>query len=252
VGLKLEIMSDLHLEFGDCKLAPSNADVVILAGDMAPGLRGLNSASTLFGDRPVVYVAGNHEYYNHSLPALTEEIRQQAKGSTVHFLENSEIVIRGVRFLGCTLWTDFELFGREFREIATMLASEVMNDYRVIRSSLDSGKFRPDQSRQLHLESRAWLGQALDRPFDGPTVVVTHHAPSMKSIDPEDWDDPIVAAYASNLESLMDGSKVKLWIHGHTHRSVDYIINGTRIVSNQRGYPEQSRTGFQPGMVLEV
>ena len=249
---KLSILSDLHLEFGVADLAQTDAEVVVLAGDVAPGLQGLQAALTRFDGRPVIYVAGNHEYYHQSVPELTDRLRSESEGSHVSFLENREVVARGIRFLGCTLWTDFDLFGPQLREISLMMAGEIMNDYRVIRSSVEPRNFRPADSRLLHLESRAWLEQALQRPFDGPTVVVTHHAPSIRSIRWYDQDDPVVAAYASNLETLMDGAKIALWIHGHTHHSVDYLVNGTRVLSNQRGYPDQRHTGFQPSLTVEL
>ena len=100
--------------------------------------------------------------------------------------------------------------------------------------------------------SALFLPGSASAPFAGPTVVVTHHAPSIRSIDPLFQGDPVSAAYASNLESLMGRERVVLWVHGHTHRSTHYEVKGTQVVSNQRGYPEQRHTGFNPGLVVEV
>ena len=252
VGVKLQILSDLHLEFGPADLATTDADVIVLAGDIAPGLAGWELAQTIFPGHPVVYVAGNHEYYGQALPQLTEDLKRATQGSHVHFLDNQEVVLQGARFLGCTLWTDFRVLGEAMQQEAQEIAAVCMNDYRVVKDSRTDSPLRPDATRALHLESRAWLEQALATPFNGPTVVVTHHAPSLRSIDPLFRGDPVSAAYASNLESLMGQERVVLWVHGHTHRSTHYDVKGTQVVSNQRGYPEQRHTGFKPGLVMEV
>ena len=252
MGVKLQILSDLHLEFGSTDLAATDAEVIVLAGDIAPGLAGLEVAQSVFAGRPVVYVAGNHEYYGQALPQLTEDLKRATQGSPVHFLDNQEVVLEGVRFLGCTLWTDFRLFGEAMQQEVRKIAAVCMNDYRVVKDSRTDNPLRPDATLALHLESRAWLEQALATHFDGSTVVVTHHAPSLRSIDPLFRGDPVSAAYASNLESLMGQERAVLWVHGHTHRSTHYEVKGTQVVSNQRGYPEQRHTGFKPGLVKEV
>ncbi|MBN2506703.1 MAG: metallophosphoesterase family protein [Verrucomicrobia bacterium] len=252
VGVTLHILSDLHLEFGPANPEPAGGDVVVLAGDIAPGLAGLEMAAWLFPGRPVVYVAGNHEYYGQALPQLTEELKRAAEGTRVRFLENREAVLQGVRFLGCTLWTDFGLFGKARAEALQRIAGIRMNDYRVVRDSRSGAWLRPDATRALHMESRAWLERALAAPFDGPTVVVTHHAPSIRSIDLPSRGDPIWAAYASDLEALMGRERVVLWVHGHTHCPADYEVRGTRVLSNPRGYPHQCPTGFNPGLAVQV
>lgn len=252
MSVRIQIFSDLHLEFGPADLATTDAQIIVLAGDIAPGLAGLDVACTMFAGRPVIYVAGNHEYYGQALPQLTQQLKDAARGTHVHFLDNEEAVVQGVRFLGATLWTDFGLFGDALRETASDVAGRYMNDYRVVRDSRNDAQLQPEATRALHLESRTWLEHALKTPFAGPTVVVSHHAPSVQSIDPLFRGDPISAAYASNLEALMGRDQVVLWVHGHTHRSVDYAIAGTRVVSNQRGYPDQRHTGFRPNLVVEV
>ncbi len=125
VSIRVQIFSDLHLEFGPADLATTDAEVIILAGDIAPGLAGLETAHSIFSGRPVVYVAGNHEYYGQALPQLTDDLKAAARGTHVHFLENQELILQGVRFLGATLWTDFGLFGETLREAATDVAPPV-------------------------------------------------------------------------------------------------------------------------------
>lgn len=247
--MKIRILSDLHLEFAPFEAPAADADVVVLAGDAAPGLRGLEWARASFGETPVVYVAGNHEFYRHATPKLTEDLAREAEGSTVRFLENGEVILHGVRFLGCTLWTDFDLFGERISSAAA--AQAAMNDFRLIRVSPKFRRFGPGDARTLHLRSVNWLHARLSTPFVGPTVVVTHHAPSIRSSAPERRRDPLTAAYASDLEWMLDGSAA-LWIHGHTHHCADYTLGGTRVVSNQRGYPHEDAAGFDPAFVIEL
>ncbi|HEY0037870.1 MAG TPA: metallophosphoesterase [Longimicrobium sp.] len=247
--MKIRVVSDLHLEFAAFDPPPADADVVVLAGDAAPGLRGLEWARTAFGDVPVVYVAGNHEFYRHAIPKLTEDLAREAAGSNVRFLENEEAIIGGARFLGCTLWTDFDLFNERMRSAAA--AQAAMNDFQLIRVSPKFRRFGPGDARTLHLRSVRWLHERLSVPFDGPTVVVTHHAPTAHSCAPARRSDPLNPAYASDLDWMMDGSAA-LWIHGHTHHCVDYSMGGTRIVSNQRGYPGEGVVGFDPALVVRV
>jgi 3',5'-cyclic AMP phosphodiesterase CpdA len=247
--MRIRVLSDLHLEFAPFGVPPAEADVVVLAGDAAPGMRGLEWARSAFGDTPVIYVAGNHEFYRHAVPKLSDDLARQAEGSSVHFLENREVVLHSVRFLGCTLWTDFDLFGERMRSAAA--AQVAMNDFRLIRVAPAFRRFGPGDARTIHLRSVRWLHERLSAPFAGPTVVVTHHAPSPRSLAPERRDDPLSAAYATDLEWMMDGSAA-LWIHGHTHHCVDYELGGTRILSNQRGYPGEADGGFDPARVVEL
>jgi predicted phosphodiesterase len=250
--MKIHILSDLHVEFSPPSLPSTDADVVVLAGDIGVHLQGLGFAESTFPGRPVIYVAGNHEYYGQAIPQLTEELREKTTGSHVRFLDEAEAVIGGVRFLGCTLWTDFTLFGRDRQMQAMETARVYMSDYKRIRRSPRNAKLSPVDTLAFHQRARTWLEEALARPFEGPTVVVTHHAPTPRS-NPEAYrDDLISAAYVNDLGPLMSASRVKLWIHGHTHHCVDYQENGTRVVSNQRGYPDTPVPGYQPGFVVEV
>jgi predicted phosphodiesterase len=247
--MKIHVLSDLHCEFEPFHPPATDADVVVLAGDTCTGTRGIELAREWFPDRPVVYVAGNHEYYGESTPRLNRKLADAARGSGIRFLENGQVVAGGVRFLGCTLWTDFELFGERQHSMAA--AQAVMNDFRLIRVDPAYHRFRPADARVSHMVSLDWLMAQLDAPFDGPTVIVTHHAPSLRSVNPRFHDHPATPAYASNLEWLLDG-RAALWIHGHTHVRLDYEIGGTRVLSNQRGYPEDPVEGFDPALVVQV
>lgn len=245
--MKMHLISDLHAGFRPFELPETDADVLVLAGDIDVGFRGMEMARRWSTRLPVVYVAGNHEYYGEAIPRHTERLATAAEDSDVHFLENQAVEIHGVRFLGCTLWTDFDLFGE--RVVAMASAQAAMNDFRNVRVSPEFRRLRPQDLAALHTSSLRWLIERLDEPFPGPTVVITHHAPSIRSCRAEQ-SDPVTAAFASDLEWMLDG-KAAPWLHGHTHLCCDYEIGGTRVVANQRGYPGEV-TGFDAGRTIEL
>jgi predicted phosphohydrolase len=220
----------------------------VLAGDIDHGTKGLDWARAAFPHHPIVYVAGNHEYYGEAIPKLTDELRTRAAVLDIAYLENDVADVAGVRFVGCTLWTDLELFGPHPWVADAVL--EAMVDYRSIRVSPQYRRLRPGDTVRMHRTSRQWLEQVLTESGAG-TVVVTHHAPSARSLSPRYAQDPVSAAYASNLDVLVETYAPALWIHGHTHYCVDYTIGSTRVVSNQRGYRDEG-LGFIPDLVVEV
>jgi predicted phosphodiesterase len=250
--VRLHVLSDLHLERGRFAAPSVDARVVVLAGDVARGTRGVDWARRWAHGRPVLYVAGNHEFYGHTLPALTGELRRAATGSSVRVLENDEVVIEGVRFLGCTLWSDFDFAGSDRRAEAMELCELFVNDYAHIRYGPRRRPLRARDTRMLHISSRRWLAARLAIPHDGPTVVVTHHAPLIRARPPGPAEQALAGAFASDLTELMGGDRVAVWIYGHTHRAADIDIRGTRIVSNPRGYPHQPVAGFDPARVIEL
>ena len=252
--MRILLMSDLHLEFHALERPAVDVDVVVLAGDIHVGSAGLEWALATFGDTPVVYVLGNHEYYGGSFHRLALELAARAEGTNVHVLERRAVEIQGVRFLGCTLWTDLAMFGDAFD--APALVQECMNDYHMIRAGMDGQRvLTPVETLGSHARSRKWLETELRKHRRQKTVVVTHHAPSIESIQEEDRDDAMCCAYASPLDAFVAASGAALWVHGHVHESVDYRLGGTRVVANARGYPPQysrSNPSFVPGLVLEI
>lgn len=248
--MRLRVFSDLHTEFERFDPPPVEADVVVLAGDIGTKTHGLTWALKAF-DVPVVYVPGNHEFYGGATPHLVHKLKAMAAGTHVHVLDEDAVVIGGVRFLGATLWTDFQLFGRARRDDSGEVARAQMNDYRRIRTSPAFSKLTPRAVSNMHLRARAWLSTQLSMSTREPTVVVTHHAPGMFSIPLHHRGDLLSAAYASDLSSLLDG-RAAVWIHGHTHHAIDIDVNGTRVVSNQRGYPDEPAGGFDPTRVIEI
>lgn len=249
--MRLHILSDLHLEFGGPhQMPPTDADVVVLAGDIHLGLEGLRWARKQFPNRPVIYVLGNHEFYKHSLPGLTEMLKRETAGSHVHLLENSVVEINGFTFLGCTLWTDFQLAGNQ--SAAMRIAEEWMSDYHIIQYGPESRWLRAQDTLRMHMESVAWLREQLSRCNRARTVVVTHHAPSPRAEAPYHANSPLKPAFGSNLDSLVEQSGVPLWIYGHTHYNTDFKLGSTRVLTNQRGYPEELCAGFNPSLMVEI
>ncbi|MGH2861660.1 MAG: metallophosphoesterase [Solirubrobacteraceae bacterium] len=249
--MRLHVLSDLHLEHAAFIVPEVDADVVVLAGDVAPGTAGIEWMRRHLDGRPVLYVAGNHEFYGHELPGLMPRLKDAARGTQIHVLENDEIVIDGVRFLGCSLWSDFDFAGPESRANTMRICERLVNDYKQIHASDPDRPLRAQDTRDLHLASRAWLARRLAAPHDGPTVVVTHHAPLVRR-RPENPLMAIGGAFASDLSELMGRTQVDLWIFGHIHRAVDTEVDGTRVLSNQRGYPHEPVTDFDPGLVVDI
>lgn len=253
--MKLNILSDLHLSQSGLALPHNDADVVILAGDIARPAQAMAWAAGF--SKPVLYVPGNHEFYGGSLVGVPAELKQRCAGTQIHVLDDDELVINGVRFLGSTLWTDFLLYGYEGgRTAAVEDALRLMRDFhRIHLDEALTSLFSPVDSASLFQRHAAWLASKLAVPHAGPTVVVTHHAPSPRSIHPRFANSPLNACFVSNAEHLMDGRRVQLWVHGHTHDSFDYTVNGTRVVCNPRGYARDGvneNVQFDANFVVQV
>jgi 3',5'-cyclic AMP phosphodiesterase CpdA len=200
----------------------------------------------------VLYVAGNHEFYGHSCPGLYAELGRAADGSSLCVLENNETIVAGVRFLGCTLWSDFDFDGPERRDDSMRFCEAVVNDYTLIAFDSAGRTLTAGDTRALHLESRRWLETKLAQPHAGPTVVITHHAPLIRSRPRAAAWRALAGAFASDLTWLMGGDRVEVWIFGHTHRAADLDVRGTRVISNPRGYPHEPVLEFDPGYVIDV
>jgi Icc-related predicted phosphoesterase len=247
--MQLHILSDLHLEFAELQIPETGADIVVLAGDIDIGMKGVEWAARTFPDTPLIYVPGNHEYYRQDINELRGSWKSAPTG--VHVPDNDLLEINGVRFLGCTLWTDFSLFGEVDAGFAIQRAQQSISDFSLIRNGGQS--FTPRDSVVLHEASRAWLQSELALDFDGPTVVVTHYLPAMLSVASRYVTDPLSPAFASRLEDLMEKYQPELWIHGHTHDSCDYLLANTRVICNPRGYPhERSGSKFDETLIVEI
>jgi hypothetical protein len=175
---------------------------------------------------------------------------QDASGGNVHILENSSFEVGEVVFLGATFWTDFALDGDPV--IAESIAAVDMADFRQIRYGREDRKFRPSDSRDLHSQSLQWLEEAIKKNAGKKIVVVTHHAPSPRSIDSKYIGNPLNPAFASPLDNFIAQRDISLWVHGHIHHCCDYQIGKTRIIANTRGYPGEHTGGFKPSLVVDI
>ena len=261
--MKIQLASDLHLEFFERKfpaarlITPApDADLLVLAGDIHGGAKAIEA----FKDWPVpvLYVAGNHEFYGRSWEQSRFDIKMDAVGSNVTFLDNNTFEMGDVRVLGCTLWTDYRVLGT--LQSQCMQACEMdLNDHFQIRTQ--EGPFRARQALEDHEYSRLWLERELAKPFGGKTVVVTHHAPHPLSIHPRYIGNRINSGFVSDLTPLL--LNVDLWLHGHVHDSFDYKVGRCRVVANPAGYCrnlavaattglgfELENPGFKPGLVM--
>lgn len=223
--------------------AKGKVDFVVLAGDIDNAENAVVYASmvSVYLGVPVALVPGNHEFYNHVRPetlARMREVSKEIKGD-VHVLDRDEIVLHGVRILGATLWTDYKLMGSQ--SVAMYHAGISLNDHRVIYEA-ENEIFTPGRALVLHDEAVSWLRSALERTHDGPTIVVTHHSPSARSVHPRYEGSVVNACFASNLEELMINYAPTLWMHGHMHNKSDYTVEQTRVIANPRGY-----WGLEPG-----
>jgi len=230
----------------------NDADVVILAGDIARPTAAVAWASGLA--TPVLYVPGNHEFYGGSIVGTVDELKRLCAGGKVRVVDQDQVIIAGVRFLGATLWTDFMLFGAgEQRTAAMRQASAFIRDFS--RISAAGAPFTPEDAAALFERQAGWLESKLSEPHAGPTVVITHHAPSRMSIHPRFAGSLINACFVSAAERLLDGGRARLWVHGHTHDSFDYALNGTRVLCNPRGYAKDGVNEnplFDPNLLVDI
>jgi hypothetical protein len=238
-------------------LAPRlDVDVLVLAGDLHRPAGAIEWARQ-FGDTPTLFVAGNHEFYGGDLVSTVPALRQYAEGSCVRVLEHDVWHHQGVRFLGCTLWSDYRLFdSAEHRAQGLQQAGTMVRDFSRIRVAPDfDDLFTPAVAQLLFDGSVAWLEQQFAVPHSGPTVVVTHFAPARGSIASKFLGSPLNACFVSDLQAQIQRWQPDLWLHGHVHDSCDYRVGRTRVVANPRGYApkgEVENKFFDPAMIIEL
>jgi predicted phosphodiesterase len=248
--MKLHILSDLHIEFEPFAWPETDADLVILAGDIHVGEKGLQWILENIQEKKVIYVLGNHEYYGKAIPKHTEKLKKLAAGTNVSILENEKIILDGIVFLGCTLWTDLQMFGN--RDAVRYEVESRMTDYKKIRQGPKYRKLQSIDTMNLFSRSVVWLTAELANHRHDKVMVVTHHAPSAQSIPEIHKQEIISAAYASNLEGFIKMNNIALWVHGHMHVNRDYMIRNTRVLCNAKGYPDERNIYFDPGLVVEI
>jgi predicted phosphodiesterase len=262
--MKLQLLSDLHLETDPYWRAQPNpdADLLVLAGDIGsyqPGNKmqdadfGLRQFSPLHGwPTPVVFVPGNHEYDGMDFDAAHARLRETCDRLGLIWLERTSHVVPAssltpaIRFIGTTLWSDFGALG------APEKAYRAANFYLKKTDTVRAGE--PWLAEGLHAQAlvcQQWLREALASPFEGATVVVTHFAPSLKSADPRYGLSPGTAGFCNTLDDLL--TRAQVWLHGHLHAPSDYIANGCRVVANPLGYARKNeQISFRPDLLIEV
>lgn len=262
--MKFHILSDLHHEFfrrsdgrfvipgyskWKCAVPDTDADVVVLAGDIDVGTEGVVWAiaeSKRIG-KPFIYVPGNHEYYGFDLFSTLDQMIALTQNTGVTVLNNQTIELNGVRILGATLWTDYKADSATLQQDAMREVETCINDHRVIRHK--GCNFSAEDALSLHTESREWLANTLSKPYPGKTVVVTHHGPSLLCQHPDFGMSAISTSFLSDLDNLVD--QADLWIYGHTHANVRGNVRSTPLVTNQFGYSQEEYCeGFDPEFVI--
>ena len=271
-AMKLQLLSDLHLEVQPTlQFEPlPGADLLVLAGDIGadkPGSQlpgddfGLTRFSPLpqYGGwpAPVVFVPGNHEYDAQDFDAAHGRLRRLCDRLGIGWLERESLVIDGRRFLGTTLWTDFDgaTPARATPQQAEQARAKAMRaaDFYLSKTG-SSRQGRPWTAAAMRTQAQVcqqWLRSSLERPFDGPTVVVTHFAPSLASADPRYGVVPGTAGFCNALDALLPHAR--LWLHGHLHTPLDYVKSGCRVVANPLGYAHKDeQQGFRPQLLIDV
>lgn len=255
--MKLHVFSDLHDGFpGSWRPERvAGADAVLCAGDVCNGLVEAVQALRAWipAPTPIVTVAGNHSFYGRAMDAEWQAGRAAARQHGVTLLENEAAVVGGVRFIGATLWTDYAVSGDRARGPAMERAAREMNDHRAITWRAGSrSRFMPAHALDLHIESASAIDELLAQRFEGPTVVVTHHAPSPRSIARHYQGNALNPAFCSDLGDTIHRHQPYAWVHGHMHSSADYRIGRTRVLNNPHGYGGENAGGFDPALVLDT
>lgn len=281
--MKIKLVSDLHLEFDDINIKnDEGADVLILSGDIMiaqdlhdhpemdygmysnvnladlgrrqqTALRFRNFLKRCSFQFPhVIYIAGNHEYYHGKWEKTPKILSEEcSKFPNIYFLENGWKKIDNVTFIGTTLWTDMN----KGDPLTVHSAKDLMNDYRIIRKELEGySTLKPDDTVNRHRYSVSYIKNIVESNPLGTYVVAGHHSPSFLSCHPRYANDKLMnGCYHSDLiDFILDHPQIKLWTHGHTHHTFDYMIGTTRIVCNPRGYSGFEETGWNPNSILEI
>lgn len=251
--MRIQIFSDIHVEFSPnhrFRIPDHESDLVVLCGDIGPGLSGLAWADREMNrlGKKFLYVPGNHEFYGRDYFSHLDRMRRKAKALGIIFLSDDVYEQDGYRFIGSTLWTSFLGENGETDVEAIWHANHGMPDFCEIK--FGRNLFTPRDAQDLYRDSVEFIERQLLVGEEGKTVVITHHGPSHQCVNPKFTFRPLSRCFTSDAETLLGRSA--LWAYGHTHASLDFSLKGTRVISNQRGYPAESGCGFNPDLVVEI
>ncbi len=279
--MKIQLLSDLHLEVHPhwVPTPAPGADLLVLAGDVGSYQTGsllldddfgLGRFSPLQGwPTPVVFVPGNHEYDTFDFDVAHDRLRATCQRLGIHWLERETLVLGGVRLVGTTLWTDFDALSPQApanpkagsQPQPNLLAQQLKARDKAFRAAnyylkktlttRHGAPWLAEGLREQALVCQAWLRSALAQPFEGPTVAITHFAPSLLSADPRYGMVPGTAGFCNALDDLLPYAQ--LWLHGHLHAPSDYRVGNCRVVANPLGYArKQEQVGFKPDFLIEI
>jgi hypothetical protein len=276
--MRIQLFSDLHLE-RDPSFEPllhAGTDVVVLAGDIGSyqarsrlqdedfGLARFSPQRTGHAAR-VLYVPGNHEFDSLEYEDAYERLQRVCAHLGIEWLDRRTLIVDGVRFIGSTLWADFDAVAGQEADLAKQLqargrAFRAANYYLAKNTTFRKGEpILAEGQREMSLSCQDWLRAALTEAFDGPTVAVTHYAPSLRSADPRYGVSPGTAGFCNSMDDMIPYAD--LWMHGHLHCANDYLVEGEaggvrrtcRVVANPLGYASKGeQAAFRPELVIEL
>lgn len=284
--MKIQLLSDLHLEAhpGFVPTPAPEADLLVLAGDIGSYQPGSQLSDSDFGlarfsprhgwPVPVLFVPGNHEYDAQDFDQAHARLRETCTRLDITFLEREVVTANDllpapksatprapVRFIGTTLWSDFDALNPAPATSGAALSAALKTRDKAYRAAnfylRKAGTSRlgqpmlAEQVREQSLLCQTWLREALAQPFAGTTVVITHFAPSLQSADPRYGLTPGTAGFCNGLDALLP--QAQLWLHGHLHCPSNYVQNGCRVVANPLGYARKDeQTQFVPALCLSL
>lgn len=255
------MISDLHLpnySEGDLRGLKPSAPILALLGDVCE-VKNFFKIKKFFeyvSDNwsYVLYVPGNHEFYGGELQHSIDEMRSYlSMFRNIVLLDNDVVSIDNVRYIGSTLWSDIN---RE-DPLTKLACKDLINDYRYIRKMVygKPATITPEDTISLFDKNVDFIKKMIELTNDPFNVVLTHHAPSFRSVSPRFVGSAVNGAFVSNLDDfILDRPKIAAWAHGHTHSPVDYKIGVCRVVGNPLGYARElykNDSQYQP-ITIEV
>ena len=232
---------------------------LILAGDLWEGTRPLMHAEESWiaplaeRYRYVIIVLGNHDYWGENLTTFATKFKNMLKDmhlNNVYLLDDEAITLEGVKFVGGTLWTDFN----NYDPFTVWRAKQYMNDYNYIRVGEGYRKLLPDDIVKAHKKTRATIFANAKKDDEVKKIVcVTHHSPSFQGLAPQYKNvGDANGYYHSELGNEIVDTEIDFWIHGHTHHPVDYMIGNTRIINNAVGYYPFENTDYEMDFLIKI